>query len=846
MDLDMATERRLSDLAPPHRSTLRRGEGRHNLLARLTSFVGRDRDVAEVQRLLATTRLLTLTGAGGIGKTRLALEAAAALTPSFADGVWLVKLASLADPALFGQTIATTLGVRVPSDRPLLDTLLEYLRHRELLLLLDNCEHLVTACASLTETLLQGCPDLRVLVTSRQALGITGETVWRVPPLAAPDLEPLPASGAVAQPATGGEPFLARYGAVRLFVDRAMATLPGFELTAQNGRAVAQVCQQLDGIPLAIELAAARVGLLTPEQIAARLSDRFRLLTGGSSTALPRHQTLRSLVDWSYDLLDAAEQALLRRLAVFAGGWTLDAAEVVCGGVRDEGRGDTGMSAQPIFAARSGHGRSDRGARDELEPHPLDRHPAILDVLGRLLMKSLVVAEEWRGEVRYRLLQTIREYAGERLRQAGEEAALRERHRDWFLALAERTAPELSGPRGADLYDRLEVEQDNFWAALEWSVANPASDKGLRLAVALHQLWSLRGLQTEGREWLARMLTRTTGRTAARARALNTAAYLALRQGDYAAALPLLGESLPLARELGDTAALAAGHQYRGLVLHGQGEYAQAALDFEESLTLARALGEHSRVQAALQYLADMAYEQGDFDRATALYEECLAVARELNNDHNISGASRGLGLVALGRADLERAVPLLEDALVRSHGLGDKKCAPRCVEALARVAVSQGRAERAARLFGAAQALRDAIPTVLFPAERADHERDLATVRADLTDERFNRAWSEGQAMTFDQAAEYALVAADPDSRTTEPPAADDPLSRLTPREREVVALIARGLTNSQIAADLVLSIRTVERHIENIYDKLGVRGKAARAAVATYALESRRAEAG
>jgi ATP/maltotriose-dependent transcriptional regulator MalT len=467
--------------------------------------------------------------------------------------------------------------------------------------------------------------------------------------------------------------------------------------------------------------------------------------------------------------------------------------------------------------------------------------------LGQLLMKSLVVAEEWRGEVRYRLLQTIREYAGERLRQAGEEAALRERHRDWFLDLAERTAPELSGPRGAELYDRLEVELDNFRAALAWSVATPASDKGLRLGAALHHLWSLRGLQSEGREWLARMLERTTSRTAARARAINTAAYLALRQGDHAAALTLLGESVPLAREVGDTRALAAGHQYRGLVLHGQGEYAQATLDFKESLALARPLGDQVRVQSALQFLADMAYEQCDFEGATAYYEACLAQARELNNEHNISGASRGLGLVALARADLERAVPLLQDALVRSHGLGDKKCAPRCVEALARVAVSQGRAERAARLFGAAQALRDAIPTALFPAERADHERDLAAVRVDLTEERFSRAWSEGQAMTFDQAAEYALVAADPDTRATEPmPAPDDPLHGLTPREREVVTLIARGLTNSQIAADLVLSIRTVERHIENIYEKLGVRGKAARAAVATYALDRRRAEAG
>ncbi|MDP8923486.1 MAG: tetratricopeptide repeat protein [Chloroflexota bacterium] len=809
----------------------------NNLPIQSTSFVGREREVAEVKRLLTTTRLLTLTGAGGIGKTRLAVETTAELVDAYADGVWLVKLASLADPALIAQAVVTALGMRPPSDRSPLEALLDSFRDRELLLLLDNCEHLVTACAGLVETLLEACPRLRILVTSRQALEISGETIWRVPALIAPDPEQMPSSDANFRSSPSGEAFLARYGAVRLFVERARAARPGFDLTARTSRAIAQICQQLDGIPLAIELAAARVGMLTPEQIAARLSDRFRLLTGGSRTALPRHQTLRALVDWSYDLLEEPEQILLRRLAVFAGGWTLEAAEAVCADTE---------------SPTTDGGGSLPGAR-LLSP------PEILDVLARLLMKSLVVAEEWRGEVRYRLLQTIREYAAERLRVSGEEPALRGRHRDWFLALAERTASELNGPGAADLYDRLEAELDNFRTALEWSVTAPvadappgelarptppAADAGLRLGAALHHLWSLRGLQSEGREWLARLLARTPGRTAARARALNTAGYMALRQGDYKAAVSLLEEGLTLSSELGDQLAIAAGKQYLGLVRHAQGDYVRATANLEESLALAQAQGNNARIHSTLLYLADLAYEQGDYVRAAARYDACLALARELGNAHNISAASRGLGLVALAREDLARAIPLLQDSLARSHELRDKKCAPMCIEALAFAAVSQGWTERAARLFGAAQALRDAVPVTLPPAQRADHERGMAAIRAALDEQRFSRAWAEGQAMTLDRATDYALLAADTAAIVPDESRPDDRRLRLTPREQEVVALIAQGLTNSQIAAELVLSVRTVERHIENIYEKVGVRGKAARAAIAAYALRCRQIE--
>jgi non-specific serine/threonine protein kinase len=573
--------------------------------------------------------------------------------------------------------------------------------------------------------------------------------------------------------------------------------------------------------------------MLTTDQIAARLADRFRLLTGGSRTALPQHRTLRALVDWSYDLLNEPERVLLRRLSVFAGGWTLEAAEAVC----------ADREAQPGVEGASPPASTMLSALD------------ILDILAQLLMKSLVVAEEWRGEARYRLLQTIRQYGAERLRASGEESILRKRHRDWFLALAERTASELRGPDAADRHDRLEVEHDNFRAALEWGLTAPAADRsehtvdsagdaGLRLAIAVHQFWSLRGFQSEGRTWLARLLAQAPGQTVARATALNTAGYLALRQGDDAAALALLEEGLVLARELSDRPAIAAAHQNLGLVRHAHREYARAIVHFEEGLAVAREQGDRAREQVILLYLADVVFDQGDHQRAAALYNVCLSLALDKGHTHNVSAASRGLGMIALAQGDVGRAIPLLEDALARSHELRDKKCTPMCIEALAFAAVAQGRSERAARLFGAAQALRDAVPVTLPPAQRDEHDRGLAAARATLGDQRFTRAWTDGQAMSLDRASEYALVSADSDTLEASDSLACDRRAGLTPREREIVALITQGLTNSQIAAELVLSVRTVERHIENVYGKIGVRGKAARAAVATYALRIRQTD--
>src|SRR5579884_1453224 len=496
-----------------------------NLPVQLTSFIGREKEMEEIKRLLSRTRLLTLTGSGGCGKTRLAAQVGADLLADFADGVWLVELAAIADPALVPQTVASTLGIREEPGQRLLETLQQHLKPKSLLLLLDNCEHLSAACAQLAETLLQACPNLRILASSREALGIAGELAYRVPSLSLPELPRLPSAEAALVPA------LARCEATRLFVERAALSYPGFALTEQNAPAVAQVCVRLDGIPLAIELAAARIKVLSADQIAARLDDRFRLLTGGSRTALPRQQTLRALIDWSYDLLSEAERTLLRRLSVFLGGWTLEAAEAVC----------ADASHAPPRAAAMGAGEHaaaplEAGSRENAGG-PVAAE-AVLDLLSRLVDKSLVLVEESaEAEARYRLLETVRQYSRDRLMESEEARDLRCRHRDWFLTLAEGAERRLRGPDQVAWLNRLAQEHDNLRMALEWCRAeeDAGAEAGLRLAGALWRFWRVRGYLSEGRERLEAALAQASAseRTAQRAKALYGLAALAWGQGDY-------------------------------------------------------------------------------------------------------------------------------------------------------------------------------------------------------------------------------------------------------------------------------------------------------------------------
>ncbi|MCS7197191.1 MAG: tetratricopeptide repeat protein [Candidatus Bipolaricaulota bacterium] len=722
----------------------------NNLPIQLTSFIGREREMREVKELLKQTRLLTLTGSGGCGKTRLALQVAADLLEEYPDGIWFVDLSVLADPALVPSTVAATLGIHEEPGRPALTTLAEALKPRTLLLILDNCEHLVTACAQLAETLLRTCPTLKILATSREALGIAGEVAWRVPSLSLPQPHELTHPDSLAR--------ITRYEAIRLFIERAEAASPEFRVTPQNIRAIAQICQRLDGIPLAIELAAARVKALSVEQIAARLDDRFRLLTGGSRTALPRQQTLRAMMDWSYELLNERERTLFRRLSTFAGGFTLEAAEAIC-------------------------------ADEQIPVHE------IMDLLLNLVSKSLVVFSD--EDARYRLLETVRQYARDKLLETGEAVQVRTRHRDWFLALAERAESALQGPDQALWLKRLELEHDNLRAALEWSSTDP--ETGLRLASALWLFWYLRGYVSEGREWLKQFLEKAPeAPSSLRAKALYGASMLARAQDDYALATKLLEESLALYRAAKDNRGVALALGNLGIIAFARGDYARATKLHEESLEHFRQLHDKIGIASALSELGNVALYQNDLERAERLLEESLALSRAAQDDQGIALALRrlgavlfqkgerarakallqeslelyrglgavpglasvfnSLGMVALQEGDLQRAGTLLRQSLAHYRDVGDKWHIALCLDRLAQVAAAQGDWKRAVRLMGAEEALREAIGAPLPPSEHAGHEQTLTKAHEHLDEESFAAAWADGYAMKFEEAIAYAL----------------------------------------------------------------------------------------
>ncbi|MCL6508685.1 MAG: adenylate/guanylate cyclase domain-containing protein, partial [Bryobacteraceae bacterium] len=562
----------------------------NNLPIQLTSFIGREREMREVKGLLTQTRLLTLTGSGGCGKTRLALQVAADLLEDYPDGVWFIDLSVLTDPALVPSTACATLGIHEEPGRPALTTLAEALKPRTLLLILDNCEHLVGACAQLAETLLQTCPNLRILATSREALGIAGEVAWRVPSLSLPQPHELAQPDSLAR--------ITQYEAIRLFIERAEAASSDFRVTPHNIGAMVQICQRLDGIPLAIELAAARVKALSVEQIAARLENRFRLLAGGPRTGLPHHQTLRAALDWGYELLDDGERALFPRVAVFAAGFTLEAAE-------------------------------DVGAGGVIEPDQ------VLDLLGRLTDKSLVTVETTSAaEARYRLLETVRQYGLERLQHAGESAAVRERHRDHFLRLAGRAEMELQGPHQKEWLDRLEADHDNLRAALEWSRSSSGGGAvALRLAGALWWFWEIRGYWTEGRRWLDELLARTADvPTVAHVKALNAAASLALKQGDITWVERFATRSLELSRTLGDKRGAASCLVILGVRACRLEDYGEAEALSGQGLSLSRETGDNFATAWAQAILGIVARAKGEVERAANLLEESVARIRALGH----------------------------------------------------------------------------------------------------------------------------------------------------------------------------------------------------------------------
>jgi len=776
--------RRLRAVKPAEAERAPRGPERlpHNLPSELSSFVGREKELPEVRRLLENNRLLTLTGSGGCGKTRLALAVASELVGRFEDGVWMVELASLAEPSLVPQAVAFTLGVRERPGSSLAVALSAYLRTRNLLLILDNCEHLIDACAELAEALLRSCPGLLVLATSREALGITGEIVWSVPSLSLPDLRRLPDLES-----------LPRYESARLFVERTAAVRPDFTLTEQNAPAVAQVCYRLDGIPLAIELAAARTKVLSVEEISARLGDSFRLLTAGSRTALPRQRTLHATMDWSRGLLGQKELVLFRRLSVFAGGFTLEAAESIC----------TGEELQ----------------RDE-----------VLELLSQLVDKSLVVAQERDGAARYRLLEMVREYAGEQLDGAEEAADVGRRHANFYMDLAEEAEPELKGERQLAWLERLEIDHDNLRAAMRWLLARGESEEAARLGWALWLFWGIRAHFAEGRRSMEQALSAEGGLAmseSTRARALYVEGMMENYQGNHRSAEPLLEESLRLFRELDDKLGTAYALSNAGFAALGQGQPQRAITLTEEAVDLFLEEGEKWGAAIELGFLAVAWRDQSDHERAKRLAERALALSRDVGERQAISVALNTLATLAQAEHNHERARELFGEGLTVSAELENESDVVHCLKGLASVAAAEGKIVRAARLWGAAEALLEDIEFGVhtYVPDRSVHQRQVAAARTRLDEEAFEAAWAKGRTMTPEQAIEYAL------EQEAAPEAAAIPETypaELSTREVEVLCLVATGLTNAEVAEKLFLSSRTVDWHLGSIYRKLGLHSRA------------------
>jgi len=766
----------------------------NNLPVQLTSFVGRENEITELKVELEAHRLVTLTGSGGTGKTRLSLQVAADLLEKFDHGVWFVELAPLTDSNLIPQTILSTIGVQEQQGKTPLEVLKEYLRAKQTLIVLDNCEHLISASAEVANMLLNAAPKLKILASSREALGVKGEASYPVPSLSLPDIKHLPVIEGLSQ-----------YEAVRLFIDRALLVAPHFVVDKDNAPFIAQICYRLDGIPLAIELATARIKMMSVVQISARLDDRFRLLTGGARTALPRQQTLRALIDWSYDLLAENERLLLHRLSVFAGGWTLEAAEEVCSGA--------GLETFDV-----------------------------LDLLSQLVNKSLVVVVEGSQsrETRYRMLETIRQYAREKLAESGESDVVCGQHLDFFLSIALRFEREVHGPEVFSWMKRVDVEHDNLREAMNWAGESGQSQLGLRLGFALHYYWLTHGYWSLGRESLERLLARPEAaeHNKARADALSLAGDLATQQGDLKAARTFLEESKAIGQALGDAGKLSLGwacallgqswtwtlhdtaraqHELdesiillrevgetwrfgvaltmRGTLAENQGdwiharewhneslmilrnigdtwtaalptiglgrifyhlgEYANAATNFQQGLEIFRTTEAKFLVPELLGYLGEIAVLQGDDEQAATYFNERLSMARELMNKAGIAHALCDLG-IALGHlGNYARAMALLREALKLSQEIGNMYVTATCLTGLASIPQPL---RRAAQMLAVARAAFERSGEFINPLYRVEHDRAENKIREGLNAQDFSKLLEESRAMTIEQAVALAL----------------------------------------------------------------------------------------
>jgi non-specific serine/threonine protein kinase len=676
---------------------------RENLPIELTSFVGRQRELDELPGLLSSSRLLTLTGAGGAGKTRLAVRLASQVVNRFGDGAWFVDLAPISTPDFLVQTVASALGIREATQRSIRDTLLHNLRSRTLLLVLDTCEHVIEASAELAENLLRHAPALRIVATSREPLGVAGETVWRVTSLSLPDASSSPTMEEI----LGAE-------ATFLFIERARSVDPGFSVAPPNAGTIARICRRLDGIPLAIELAAARTGVLSVEQIDARLQHRFRLLTGGTRTAVARQRTLEATMQWSYQLLSDVEREVLNRLSVFPAGWTLEAAEQVCGG-------------------------------DGIEVSEM------LDIVSRLVTKSLVGLESLpTGERRYRLLDTVRQYARERLIEAGAVDRLRDRHFAFFFNEYRDALPILRGPDQLRCLRYLQVERDNVRGALEWAVTSlPLAEKGLELAGALFWYWTKRGEFAEGRQWLERALDANRGvRGCLRARALIGLAHMLYFQGDFTGTEELVEEALTVGREDDDAWTESFALFLQGLLAFERGDHEQAVSCSVEARAAANACGQPVQDAGPLMVLANVALAHGDYERAQQLYDESLVTARQAGEIWSLGiilSVAAGLRIV---RNDFAAARAQVFEALSLNEQLDDPRGIAWNLEVFAGLAAAEGDAETAARLWGASDRLLDGAGGSLLPHIRWIRDRYQEAVMNALGSRNFETARSEGRAM--------------------------------------------------------------------------------------------------
>jgi predicted ATPase/class 3 adenylate cyclase len=727
----------------------------NNLPIQLTSFIGRERELADASTRLSTTRLLTLIGSGGTGKTRLSLQLSADLLSTFTNGVWFVELAPLAEPSLVLRTVASIFGLREQMGMSLPDLVVDHLRTKHLVLILDNCEHLIDACAQVADQFLHACPNLKIIATSREALGIYGETVYRVPSLSLPDPDQVTPDA------------LTRSEAGQLFVARMIASNPNFTLTEKNAAFVVQICRRLDGIPLALELAAARITVFSPEQIASRLGDRFKLLTGGSRTALPRQQTLRALIDWSYDLLNESERTLLRRLSVFAGGWTYDAAEAIS---------------------------------PDLE---------VLDLLSHLVNKSLVAADDAGQETRYQLLETIRQYARDKLLEAGESKQIRNHQLNYFLKFAEAAEPKIYGPDALEWLLRLESEHDNFRTALEWGMENDV-EAALRLVSALQPYWIGRGHEVEGVRWANQALARwetlshpeggdVGPQKIILANAWIALAILMLNLGDNAHLILACEKCLTFARPLDAKRliAMALIFETAGKLFSGDTESASATA--EEILAVARESGDiyviglalvvsgevkavnkhdfrggHSDVLEGIALLTKSGNRWGlsigvvglgitakfldDYSEARSQFETCLPIFREIGDQHRVNVCRSELAHIERAEGHYEKAASMYRETILAWQKLGNRAAIAHQLECFGFIARVSEQDQRAARLFGAAKALREYINIPMSSVERIEHEREIADLHKHTADPSLDKSWEEGEAMSMDQAIAYAL----------------------------------------------------------------------------------------